>query len=269
MASSAIKEERPNIVSHEQWIAARKKFLIKEKQFTRLPEEMSSQRRALPWEKVEKQYKFDSTEGKLALADLFGSRSQLLVYHFMFGPGWQHGCQSCSFFADHFDGARIHLANRDTTLLAVSRAPLAEIEAFKRRMGWKFQWVSSFGSDFNYDYHVSFRPEERSGGKVYHNYTMEHFPPDEALGASVFAKDAQGEVFHTYSTFGRGIDILNGTYNFLDIVPKGRDEEDLNFTMAWVRHHDNYGEDYLVDPTVGYEQPKTLAGCGCCGGNQS
>lgn len=264
MASSTINEvEHPNVVSHAEWVAARREYLTKEKKFTRLRDELSRQRRTLPWEKVEKRYEFNSTKGKVTLAHLFDGRSQLIVYHFMFAPGWQEGCKSCSYWADHFDGTTIHLANRDTTLAVVSRAPLAEIEAFKKRMGWKFQWVSSFGSDFNFDYHVSFTPEERAGGKVYHNYNMEEFRPDEAPGLSVFARDAAGEVFHTYSTYGRGLDLLNGTYNFLDLVPKGRDEDGLAFSMSWVRHHDRYMEDYFVDPAQKYEQPKSAAGS-CC-----
>jgi predicted dithiol-disulfide oxidoreductase (DUF899 family) len=268
MASSTIEVGLPSVVSHSEWLAARNEFLTKEKEFTRLRDELSRQRRTLPWEKVEKRYEFDSTNGKVTLADLFDGRSQLMVYHFMFGPGWEQGCPSCSYLADHFDGSTIHLANRDTTLAVVSRAPLAEIEAFKKRMGWKFQWVSSFGSDFNFDYHVSFRPEEKSGGKVYYNYAMGEFPSEEAPGASVFAKDAAGEVFHTYSSYARGLDILVGTYNLLDLVPKGRDEDGLAFSMSWVRHHDRYTESYFVDPVQKYVQPKSSAGC-CSGESHS
>jgi predicted dithiol-disulfide oxidoreductase (DUF899 family) len=275
MASATLEVVRPNVVSHAEWLAARTEFLRKEKEFTHLRDEISRQRRALPWEKVEKRYEFDSTAGKATLADLFDGRSQLIVYHFMLAPGWQQGCSSCSYWADHFDGAKIHLANRDTTLLAISRAPLAEIEAFKKRMGWKFQWVSSFDSDFNFDYHVSFTPDEMANGKVYYNYAVGSGPgpQEEGPGASVFARDDQGEVFHTYSTYGRGIDILNGTYNFLDIVPKGRDEASLPYTMSWVRHHDRYAESY----PEGYfeylprkdDQPKSSADS-CCGSvNQS
>src|ERR1700733_14217760 len=208
MASSTIEVRRSNVVSHVEWLAARSEFLTKEKEFTRLRDELSRQRRTLPWEKVEKRYEFDSTKGKVTLADLFDGRSQLIVYHFMFGPGWEQGCQSCSYLADHFDGSAIHLAHRDTTLAVVSRAPLAEIEAFKKRMGWKFQWVSSFGSDFNFDYHVSFTPEEKGSGKVYYNYSMEEFPSEEAPGASVFANDAAGGGFFTYSPSSRGGGIL-------------------------------------------------------------
>jgi predicted dithiol-disulfide oxidoreductase (DUF899 family) len=263
MASSTIGVGHPNVVSHVEWLAARSEFLTKEKEFTRLRDELSRQRRTLPWEKVEERYEFDSTKGKVTLADLFDGRSQLIVYHFMFGPGWQEGCPSCSYVADHFDGSIMHLANRDTTLAAVSRAPLAEIEAFKKRMGWKFQWVSSFGSDFNFDYHVSFTQEEKASGKVEYNYTKGEFPSEEAPGASVFAKDAAGEVFHTYSSYARGLDILVGTYNFLDLVPKGRDEDGLAFSMSWVRHHDRYEEGYFVDPAQKYVQSKSSV-ASCC-----
>ena len=274
MVSSTMEVGHPNVVSHVEWLAARSEFLSKEKEFTRLRDELSRQRRTLPWEKVEKRYEFDSskfdgTRGKVTLADLFDGRSQLIVYHFMFGPGWQEGCPSCSYLADHFDGSTKHLANRDTTLAVVSRAPLAEIEAFKKRMGWKFQWVSSFGSDFNFDYHVSFTPEERSGGKVYYNYAVGEFPSEEGPGASVFAKDAAGEVLHTYSSYARGLDILVGAYNFLDLVPKGRDEDGLAFSMSWVRHHDRYTEGYFVDPAQKYEQPKSSAGSCCSGESHS
>jgi predicted dithiol-disulfide oxidoreductase (DUF899 family) len=269
MASSTLAVAHPNIVSHAEWLDARSEFLRKEKEFTRLRDELSRERRALPWEKVEKQYEFDSTRGKVTLADLFDGRSQLVVYHFMFGPGWEAGCPSCSYVADHFDGPAIHLANRDTTLAVVSRAPLAEIEVFKKRMGWKFQWVSSFGSDFNFDYHVSFTPEQKAAGKVYYNYAMGEFPSEEGPGASVFARDAAGEVFHTYSSYARGLDILLGAYNILDLVPKGRDEEGLAFSMSWVRHHDRYTEGYFVDPAQTYKQPKSAAGSCCSGESHS
>ena len=261
MASTTIEVQNPNVVSHADWLEARKEFLAKEKEFTRLRDELSRERRALPWEKVEKQYEFDSTRGKVSLADLFDNRSQLVIYHFMFGPGWEAGCPSCSYLADHFDGMTIHLANRDTTFVVVSHAPLAEIEAFKKRMGWKFQWVSSFGTDFNFDYQVSFTPEQKAAGKVYYNYQLDEFPSTEGPGASVFAKDAAGQVFHTYSTYARGLDILVGTYNTLDLVPKGRDEDGLAFSMSWVRHHDRYTQSYFVDPAQTYEQPKSTAGC--------
>jgi predicted dithiol-disulfide oxidoreductase (DUF899 family) len=265
MASSTLAVQHPNVVSHAEWLAARREFLRKEKEFTRLRDELSRQRRTLPWEKVEKRYQFDSTTGKLTLADLFDGRSQLIVYHFMFAPGWQEGCPSCSYLADHFDGPRIHLANRNATLAVVSRAPLTQIEAFKRRMGWKFPWVSTFGSDFNFDYRVSFTPEEKSSGKVDYNYAVGDFFSEEGPGVSVFAKDAAGEVFHTYSSYARGLDILVGAYNFLDLVPKGRDEDGLAFSMAWVRHHDRYTQGYFVDPAQKYEQPKSST-ASCCSG---
>ena len=269
MSSSTIEVRQPKKVSHVEWLVARKAFLAKEKEFTRVRDELSRQRRALPWEKVEKRYEFDSTSGKVALAELFNGRSQLVVYHFMFGPDWQEGCPSCSFVSDHFDGTLVHLANRDTTLAVISRAPIADIEAFKKRMGWKFSWVSSFASDFNFDYHVSFTPEERASGKVEYNYAVGEFPSEEGPGFSVFAKDAAGEVFHTYSSYGRGLDILLGAYNFLDLVPKGRDEEGLLHSMAWVRHHDRYTEGYIVDPAQKYVQPKKAAGSCCSGESHS
>ena len=269
MASSTIAAVQPNVVSHEEWLAARNEFLSKEKEFTYQRDELSRQRRSLPWEKVEKRYVFESTSGKVTLAGLFDGRSQLIVYHFMLGPGWQEGCKSCSYLADHFDGPTIHLANRDTTLVVVSHAPLAEIEAFKKRMGWKFQWVSSFGSDFNFDYHVSFTPEEKANGKIVYNYAPAKYFSEEGPGASVFAKDGVGGVFHTYSTYGRGLDILAGTYNLLDLVPKGRDEGDLASTMAWVRHHDRYAEGYFVDPAAKIVQPVISTGSCCSGEGQS
>ena len=233
------------VVSAAEWVAARKELLKKEKEFTRLRDEISRQRRELPWEKVGKKYVFEGAKGKETLADLFEGRSQLMVYHFMMGPGWKEGCPSCSFIADHFDGMRVHLNARDITLVAVSRAPLAEIEAFKKRMGWGFKWVSSNGTDFNFDYQVSAQPGSPKEEKVLYNYEMQVFPSEERPGLSVFYKDA-GEVFHTYSTYGRGLDILLGAYNFIDMTPKGRNEEGPKNTMAWVRHHDKYGESGLV-----------------------
>jgi predicted dithiol-disulfide oxidoreductase (DUF899 family) len=252
------------VVSPQQWIASRKELLRKEKEFTKLRDELSRQRRELPWEKVEKQYVFDSPNGKQTLSDLFGGRSQLIIYHFMFGPGWEQGCPSCSYLADHFGGTLVHLANRDVTLAVVSRAPIAQIEAFQKRMGWPFRWLSSFGNDFNRDYHVSFTKEEMAGGKVNYNYdALAKFPTEEAPGASVFYKNNAGEIFHTYSAYARGLDILVGTYNFLDLAPKGRDEDGLAHSMAWVRHHDRYAEGYVVDPKAQYVAPKG-AGSQCC-----
>jgi predicted dithiol-disulfide oxidoreductase (DUF899 family) len=249
MASTTTVLQHPKVVSPEDWLKARKDYLAKEKEFTGLRDELSRQRRALPWEKVEKQYVFDGPNGRVTLSDLFDGRRQLIVYHFMFGPGWSEGCPSCSMFADHLDGLLVHLANRDVTLVVVSHAPIAEIEQFKKRMGWRFKWVSSFSNDFNRDYHVSFTQDEMAKRNVYYNYEMTEFPSEEAPGASVFYKDEAGEIFHTYSTYGRGLDILLGVYNLLDLTPKGRDEEGLPHSMAWVRHHDRYTQGYFVDPT--------------------
>ena len=241
-----------NVVSREDWIAARKELLTKEKESTRLRDQLSAERRTLPWVKVEKPYVFDGPEGKETLADLFDGRSQLVIYHFMFGPEWKEGCPSCSFVSDHIDGTLAHLAARDVTMVMVSRAPLAKIEAFKKGMGWRFKWVSSYGSDFNRDFHVSFTKEEMAQGRVNYNYTMQEFPSEEAPGISVFYKDAGGGVFHTYSTYGRGVEPLVGTYMILDLVPKGRDEDHLAFTMEWVRHHDRYGTDEFADANKPY-----------------
>jgi predicted dithiol-disulfide oxidoreductase (DUF899 family) len=238
------------IVSREEWLAARKELLGKEKELTRLRDALSAERRELPWVKVEKAYVFDGPDGKETLADLFGGKSQLIVYHFMLGPDWEEGCQSCSYLADHFDGANLHLPQRDVMLLAVSRAPLAKIQAFKRRMGWRFAWVSSYGNDFNYDYHVSFTKDDLAKGKVYYNYDMTDEGFDELPGASVFYKDAAGAVFHTYSCYARGLDILVGAYNWLDLAPKGRDEAELPWTMAWVRHHDRYEDQNPGQPSA-------------------
>ena len=265
MAASKMELQHPKVVSEAEWLTARKEHLIKEKEFTRLRDELSRQRRELPWEKIEKQYVFDGPNGKETLADLFERRSQLIVYHFMYGPGWKEGCPSCSLLAEHFDGAAVHLANRDVTLAVVSRATLAEIEAFKKRMGWHFKWVSSFENDFNRDYHVSFTKDETARGKVYYNYDTVEFPSEEAPGASVFYTDGTGAIFHTYSSYARGLDILVGAYNFLDLAPKGRDEEGLAFSMSWVRHHDRYEDGYFVDPKQLYSPPKS-SGDTCCSG---
>jgi predicted dithiol-disulfide oxidoreductase (DUF899 family) len=230
------------IVSRDEWTAARKAHLANEKEFTRARDELARERRELPWVRVEKTYVFDGPHGKETLADLFDGRRQLIVYHFMFGPGWEQGCPSCSFLSDHIDGSVVHLAQRDVTLLAVSRAPPAQIEAFKKRMGWRFKWVSSFGNDFNRDFHVSFTPEELASGAVDYNYAKGKFPSEEAPGVSVFYKDHSGAIFHTYSAYARGLDMLVGAYNYLDLAPKGRDEGGLPWSMAWVRHHDRYEE---------------------------
>lgn len=240
-----IESSLPNhkIVSREEWIVARKELLTKEKESTRLRDQLSAERRKLPWVKAEKHYMFDGPHGKETLIELFEGRHQLLVQHFMFGPGWEQGCPSCSFMADHTDGMNVHLAHRDVTLVAVSRAPLVEIERFRRRMGWRFKWVSSHGSDFNHDFHVSFTPEEEAKGQVYYNYVMQPFECEELPGISIFFKDDADNVFHTYSTYRRGVEVMMGTYNLLDLTPKGRDEDHLADTMEWVRHHDRYGTD--------------------------
>lgn len=239
--------DKPKIVSREEWLAARKKLLAREKQLTHERDAIAAERRQLPWVKVEKDYVFDSPSGKKTLADLFGGKSQLIVYHFMFGPEWNEGCPSCSFIMDNTDGALVHLAQRDVSFVAVSRAPISKIEAFKKRLGWKFNWVSSYGSDFNYDYHVSFTPEQMAEGKVEYNFDLMEFPSAEAPGISVFYKDKDGNIFHTYSAYARGTETGLGTYNYLDLVPKGRDEDGLAFTMSWVRHHDRYESGHLAD----------------------
>lgn len=225
------------VVSREAWLGARTALLAKEKEFSRLRDELSRQRRALPWVKVEKQYVFEGPAGKETLSDLFQGRSQLVIYHFMFHPDSNEGCKHCSFWADSFDGNDVHLAHRDVSFLVVSRAPLAKLQAFQRRMGWSFKWVSSFATDFNHDYHVSFTPDQVAGEAVY-NYVKGKVMP-EREGLSVFCKDAAGDVFHSYSCYARGIDLLNTAYNILDLVPKGRDEEGEG-PQAWVRHHDRY-----------------------------
>jgi predicted dithiol-disulfide oxidoreductase (DUF899 family) len=229
-----------SVVFREHWIAERKMLLAHEKELTRLRDQIARERRALPWVRIEKSYVFDAPEGRRTLVDLFEGRRQLLVQHFMFGPGWKEGCPSCSFMADHIDGMNVHLAHRDVTLLVVSRAPFADIERFRRRMGWQFKWVSSHGSDFNRDFGVTFTGEDRTNGEVYYNYGMQAFPSEEAPGISVFYKDAAGTLFHTYSTYGRGVEVMMGTYNLLDLTPKGRDEYNAGYAMDWVRHHDRY-----------------------------
>lgn len=231
---------RHRIVSKEEWLQARKELLVEEKAHTRRHDALSAERRALPWVRVTKEYVFDAPGGWRTLADLFDGRSQLIVNHFMLGPGWKEGCVGCSFGADHLDGALVHLAHRDVTLVAVSRAPLAEIEAFRKRMGWRFDWVSSYGSDFNRDFHVSFTEDDMTNGKVFYNYEMREFQCEDLPGTSVFYQDEKGDIFHTYSTFARGGEMVLGTYMLLDLVPKGRDETGLSPPMAWVRHHDRY-----------------------------
>lgn len=230
------------VVGRDEWVAARREHLLKEKEFTRLRDQLSQERRDLPWVKVDKDYAFDGPDGKRTLAELFDGRSQLFVYHFMFGTDWDEGCPSCSFWADNFNPLAVHLNHRDVTLVAVSKAPLAKLDAYKKRMGWSFRWVSSAGNDFNRDYHVSFTPEEMEKGEVYYNYGKSQFPVEEAPGVSIFYKDASGDVFHTYSCYARGLDMLNAAYHMLDLVPKGRDEQDLPYSMAWLRRRDAYEE---------------------------
>ena len=230
------------VVLREEWLAAREEHLVKEKEFTRLRDQLSQQRRDLPWVRVDKDYVFDGPKGKESLSELFEGRNQLVVYHFMFHPSWDEGCKSCSFWADNFNGVIVHLNHRDVTMLAISKAPLAKLEEFKKRMGWSFKWVSSFGNDFNRDYHVSFTPEEIQKGEMYYNYRMGRYPREEAHGISVFYKDEDERIFHTYSCYSRGLDMLNAAYHYLDLVPKGRDEDGLSYGMEWLRHHDKYAD---------------------------
>ena len=231
---------RGEVVSRDEWLVARKTLLKKEKDFTHLRDELSRERQALPWVRVDKQYVFEGTQGRETLADLFGKCSQLVVYHFMFHPSWEEGCPSCSFWADSFNGIGIHLAHRDVSLVAISKARLEQLLAFRKRMGWSFKWVSSFANDFNRDYHVSFNDEEMKRGVMEYNYCQQSFPSEEAPGISVFSKEADGTVFHTYSCYARGLDMMNAAYQYLDLVPKGRDEATLRHTQAWVRYHDRY-----------------------------
>jgi len=232
--------ENHRVVSRNEWVAERKTLLAHEKELTRLRDQIARERRALPWVRIDKNYVFDTPEGRRTLAELFEGRRQLLVQHFMLAPGWEEGCPSCSYMADHIDGMSVHLAHRDVTFVAISRAPLAEIELFRQRMGWQFKWASSHGTDFNGDFGVTFTPEEVAKGKLYYNYGTWPFASEEWPGISVFYKDDAGDVFHTYSTYGRGVEVMMGTYNLLDLTPKGRDERDVDYKMEWVRHHDRY-----------------------------
>ncbi len=240
------------IVSRDQWLVARQALLAKEKELTRLRDRLSAERRALPWVKVEKAYVFDAVDGRKTLADLFAGRSQLVVDHFMLGPGWKEGCLGCSFGADHIEGGLVHLEHHDVSFAAVSRAPLAEIEAYRRRMGWRFAWVSSHGSDFNVDYHVSFTRDDLARGKVYYNYAMIDAGLEELPGLSVFYRDPGGDIFHTYSSYARGNEELLTTYMVLDLTPKGRDETGPGRNLTdWVRRHDEY---------------EAAGAASCCGG---
>lgn len=227
------------VVSRQEWIDARKELLTNEKELTRLRDNLARQRCELPWVKVTKPYVFKDLDGPKSLSDLFAARGQLIVYHFMYGPDWDEGCPSCSFWADNFDGIPIHLAHRDATLVAISRAPYEKLASYCRRMGWTFPWYSSYGSDFNFDYQVAYTPEQIESGNAEYNYrptkVLEELP-----GISVFYRDQLGDVYHTYSTYARGLDMLNGAYHYMDLLPKGRDEEELPWTMAWLRRHDQY-----------------------------
>jgi predicted dithiol-disulfide oxidoreductase (DUF899 family) len=228
------------VVSRNDWIEARKALLVKEKEFTQLRDQLSRQRQGLPWVKVEKEYIFDGADGKESLSELFKDKSQLIVYHFMFSPEWEEGCKHCSFWADNFNGIIVHLNHRDVSFVAISRAPLAKIERFKKRIGWTFKWLSSYESDFNYDFDVSFTPEQIRNGTAFYNFEKTEMDMADREGVSVFYMDESGAIFHTYSSHARGIDLMNTAYNYLDVVPKGRDEEGLEFSQAWVRHHDRY-----------------------------
>jgi predicted dithiol-disulfide oxidoreductase (DUF899 family) len=233
--------ESHRVVSRSDWIEERKALLAKEKEFTRLRDQLSRERRELPWVRVDKEYLFDGAAGKQTLGELFAGRRQLIVYHLMFDPSWDEACSRCSFWADNFNGVQIHLNQRDVSIVAISRAPLAKLAAFQKRMGWSFNWVSSFPSDFNQDYHVSFVPGQPTQGEVIYNYTPVKNSMTERPGISVFYKDPTGTFFHTYSCYARGLDMLNVAYHYLDLTPKGRNEAGLPFPMAWVRYHDAYG----------------------------
>lgn len=243
--------DRHRVVSRDDWLAERRALLAREKELTRLSDQIARARRALPWVRIDKPYVFDAPGGRRTLAELFDGRRQLLVQHFMFAPGWEQGCQSCSFMADHMDGMTVHLAHRDVTFVAVSRAPLADIERFRRRMGWRFAWVSSHGSDFNYDFGVSFTPEQVAEGELPYNYGTWPYAFEEWPGVSVFYKGDAGEVFHTYSTYGRGVEVMMGAYRLLDLTPQGRAEREVEYKMEWLRHHDRYEPTPAAMPAPG------------------
>ena len=254
--------EQHKVVSSDEWLAARRALLAKEKELTRLRDSLSEERRKLPWVKLEKDYVFATPAGQVHLRDLFDGRSQLVIKHFMLGPGWKEGCVGCSFETDHVESTLVHLQHHDVTVVAVARAPLPEIQAFKQRMGWRIAWVSSFGSDFNYDFHVSFKPEDVAQGNVFYNYEVRAIPMEELSGFSVFQKDANGDIFHTYSCFGRGAEEVLGSYMILDLTPKGRNETGPNHNLTdWVRHHDRYGADGFVDSTGRFVAGKKSCGC--------
>jgi predicted dithiol-disulfide oxidoreductase (DUF899 family) len=234
------------VVTREEWIRERMQHQGREKELTRLRDQLSRERRELPWVRVDRPYLFDGLDGPESLSDLFHGRSQLIIYHFMFDPSWEDGCKSCSFWMDNFDGIDVHLNHRDVSLVLVSRAPIAKLEAYRKRMGWGLEWVSSEHTDFNRDYHVSFTPQEVESGQAYYNYRVGPFGAPEAPGISVFYRDADGAIYHTYSCYARGLDMLNGAYHLLDLVPKGRDEAGLSYSMEWLRHHDRYEDRPLI-----------------------
>jgi predicted dithiol-disulfide oxidoreductase (DUF899 family) len=232
-----VKEQK--VVSQEEWLAARKALLSEEKKFSRLRDQLTQQRQNLPWVKIDKEYAFEGPDGEETLADLFDGKSQLIVYHFMFAPDDDEGCAHCSFWADHFDSVNLHLPHRDTAFVSISRAPLKKLQAFKKRMGWDFKWLSSGKNDFNYDFHVSFTPEQIRAGDVFYNYVKSDMDMEDLPGVSTFYKNKDGDVFHTYSAYSRGIDLMNTTYNFLDLTAKGRNENPER-PQEWVRYHDRY-----------------------------
>lgn len=248
-----MEQPRPRVVSRAEWLVERTALLAKEKALTRQRDALSAERRALPMVKVDKTYLFETRDGPKRLDELFDGRSQLIVHHFMLGPGWKEGCVGCSFASDHIDGTLPHLRQHDIAFVRVSRAPLAEIEAFNARMGWQVRWVSSHGSDFNHDYHVSFTPEELASGTIEYNYAPAEAASEELSGVSVFSKNADGELFHTYSCYGRGDEGVLGTYFYADLTPKGRNEHGPRFNLTdWARHHDRYDQGGTVDATGRY-----------------
>jgi predicted dithiol-disulfide oxidoreductase (DUF899 family) len=253
-------ETKSKVVSPDAWRKARIALLAEEKELTRRRDELARKRRDLPWERVGKDYVFEGPNGAESLASLFQGRSQLVIYHFMLGDNWAEGCKSCSYLADHFDGANMHLPHRDVTFAAVSQAPMPQIQTFQKRMGWQFHWVSANANSFQTDYGVHFTQEELAGEVVY-NYGKQRFGATEAPGISVFYKDEAGEIFHTYSAYARGLDALVGAYQFLDLTPKGRDEDGLAFSMSWVQHHDRYESAPKIDPAAGYEPPRLVTSC--------
>jgi predicted dithiol-disulfide oxidoreductase (DUF899 family) len=255
--------ETHRIVSRAEWTDERRQLLAKEKILTHQRDQLARERAALPWVRVDKDYTFEGPDGPVHLAELFEGRSQLIVYHFMMGPDWAEGCVGCSFLADHLEGPLVHLENHDVSLVVVARAPFPKIEAFRRRMGWNFKWVSSFGSDFNFDYHVSFTSEELASGTGYYNFAEGRADIDELSGTSVFYRDEDGAIYHTYSAYARGDEQFLGAYHFLEMTPKGRNETINGNLTDWVRHHDRYGRGGFVDQTGRYVAAESAAEC--CG----